>query len=88
MVEALTIVLSVGVTRGWRSALVGVGAALVALSALDAALGPSISSVPIDKLRRGPRARASITPARMRTRNAGATRRISVRIAPRRWVAR
>ena len=34
MVEALTIVLAVGVTRGWRSALVGVGAALLALAAL------------------------------------------------------
>ena len=31
MVEALTIVLAVGVTRDWRSTLVGVGAAVVAL---------------------------------------------------------
>ena len=51
MVEALTIVLAVGVTRGWRSALFGVGAALLALAALVAALGPSISSIPIDDLR-------------------------------------
>jgi uncharacterized membrane protein len=50
MVEALTIVLAVGVTRGWRSTLIGVGAAVVALAALIAALGPSISSVPIHDL--------------------------------------
>src|SRR5438552_11812578 len=51
MVEALTIVLAVGVTRGWRSTLIGVGAALVALAALVGALGPSISSIPINDLR-------------------------------------
>jgi len=51
MVEALTIVLAVGVTRGWRSALVGVGAALLALAALVGLLGPSIARVPIDTLR-------------------------------------
>src|ERR1044072_1969537 len=42
-VEALTIILAVGVTRGWRSTLLGVGAALLALAALVAALGPSIA---------------------------------------------
>jgi uncharacterized membrane protein len=51
MVEALTIVLALGVTRGWRSTLLGVGSALLALAALVAALGPSISSVPINDLR-------------------------------------
>ncbi|HEX6713659.1 MAG TPA: hypothetical protein VF066_09740 [Thermoleophilaceae bacterium] len=51
MVEALTIVLAVGVTRGWRSTLIGVGSALLALGALVAVLGPSISSIPIDDLR-------------------------------------
>jgi uncharacterized membrane protein len=51
MVEALTIVLAVGVTRGWRSTLLGVGSALLALGALIAVLGPSISSVPINDLR-------------------------------------
>src|SRR3954463_10145550 len=51
MVEALTIVLAVGVTRGWRSTLVGVGAALLALAALVGLLGPSISKVPIGTLR-------------------------------------
>jgi uncharacterized membrane protein len=51
MVEALTIVLAVGVTRGWRSALIGVGAALLSLGILVAALGPSIQSIPINDLR-------------------------------------
>jgi uncharacterized membrane protein len=51
MVEALTIVLAVGVTRGWRSTLVGVGAAAVALAAVVAALGPALTAIPIDVLR-------------------------------------
>jgi uncharacterized membrane protein len=51
MVEALTIVLAVGVTRGWRSTLLGVGAALLALAGLVGALGPSIESIPINDLR-------------------------------------
>jgi len=51
MVEALTIVLAVGVTRGWRSTLVGVGVATVALAAVIAALGPALTAVPIDALR-------------------------------------
>src|ERR1700733_8218521 len=50
-VEALTIVLAVGVTRGWRSTFIGVGAAVVALAALAAALGPALTSLPIDDLR-------------------------------------
>jgi uncharacterized membrane protein len=51
MVEALTIVLAVGVTRGWRSPLIGVGAAAVALAATIAALGPALQLLPIDALR-------------------------------------
>ena len=50
-VEALTIVLAVGTTRSWRSALSGVGAALVALVALTAGLGPALTALPIDVLR-------------------------------------
>ncbi len=50
-VEALTIVLAVGVTRGWRSAFYGVGAALVVLAALSAVLGPALTSLPIGVLR-------------------------------------
>jgi uncharacterized membrane protein len=51
MVEALTIVLAVGMTRGWRSVAVGVGAAFVALAALIAALGPALTQIPIEALR-------------------------------------
>jgi uncharacterized membrane protein len=50
-VEALTIVLAVGVTRGWRSPLLGVGAATLVLAAIVAALGPAINSLPINALR-------------------------------------
>ncbi len=52
MVEALTIVVAVGVTRGWRSALEGVAAALVTLAALVAAIGPAlVHYVPLSGLR-------------------------------------
>jgi uncharacterized membrane protein len=50
-VEALTIVLAVGTTRSWSSALSGVGAATLALAAIVAALGPALSALPIDALR-------------------------------------
>jgi uncharacterized membrane protein len=50
-VEALTVVLATGVTRGWRSTLIGAGAALLVLAALIAALGPALAYVPIDSLR-------------------------------------
>lgn len=50
-VEALTIVLAAGMARGWRSAITGVLAGLLVLTALIAALGPAISSLPIDALR-------------------------------------
>jgi uncharacterized membrane protein len=50
-VEALTIVLAVGVVRGWRSTLIGVGAASAALAAIVAALGPALAQVPISTLR-------------------------------------
>jgi len=51
MVEALTIVLGVGVVRGWRSTLIGAGSAFVLLAVLVAALGPALSHIPIDALR-------------------------------------
>jgi len=51
MVEALTIVLAVGVTRGWRSTLYGVAAATAALALVVAGLGPALQRVPIDALR-------------------------------------
>src|ERR1700736_4034724 len=51
MVEAVTVVLAVGVTRQWRSTLIGVGIALLALAAIVAALGPALALIPIDALR-------------------------------------
>jgi uncharacterized membrane protein len=51
MVEALTIVLAAGITRGWRSSLTGVAAATVALAVVVAALGPALTLVPINVLR-------------------------------------
>src|SRR5262245_56418390 len=51
MVEALTIILAVGLTRGWRTALTGTAAALVALAVVVAALGPSlVKYVPLGAL--------------------------------------
>src|SRR5690348_14994678 len=50
-VEAVTIVLAAGITRGWRSAWAGVGAAALALAAFVAVLGPALTSLPIDALR-------------------------------------
>ncbi len=50
-VEALTIVLAVGTTRGWSSAMSGVGAATLALAVIVAALGPALTSLPIGVLR-------------------------------------
>lgn len=50
-VEAVTIVLAVGVTRGWRSATYGVFAALAALAAIVAVLGPALVLIPIAALR-------------------------------------
>lgn len=46
-VEALTIILAVGVTRGWRAPLYGTGAALVLLAAVVAALGPALKLIPL-----------------------------------------
>ena len=51
MVEALTIVLASGLTRGWRSSLIGVAAATVALAVVVAALGPALTLIPINALR-------------------------------------
>ena len=43
-VEALTIVLAMGVTRGWRSALAGVAAAVAALAVVTALAGYALAS--------------------------------------------
>jgi uncharacterized membrane protein len=50
-VEALTIVLAVGSTRSWSSALAGAAAALAVLGALTIAVGPALTSLPINALR-------------------------------------
>ncbi|MGH2937008.1 MAG: COG4280 domain-containing protein [Solirubrobacterales bacterium] len=50
-VEAFTIVLAVGTTRRWSSALFGVGVAVLALGVLIAALGPTLVSLPLGVLR-------------------------------------
>src|SRR5271165_5624370 len=50
-VEALTIVLAVGITRSWSSALYGCAAAVVALAVVIAALGPALTSLPLNVLR-------------------------------------
>ena len=50
-VEALTIVLAAGISRGWRSALAGLAAATLTLTLIVAALGPALTRVPINALR-------------------------------------
>jgi uncharacterized membrane protein len=52
MVEALTIVVASGVSRGWRSALEGAAAALIVLGLLVVLVGlPLIHYIPLDTLR-------------------------------------
>ena len=51
MVEAMTIVLALGLARGWRSTLTGAAAATGALAVVVGALGPALTLVPIDSLR-------------------------------------
>ena len=46
-VEALTVVLAVGLARGWRPALTGAAAALTSLALMVAVLGPLIGRIPI-----------------------------------------
>jgi Ca2+/H+ antiporter, TMEM165/GDT1 family len=48
--EAYTIVLAVGLSRGWRSALAGTAAALALLVLLVIAFGPLLSRVPLNAL--------------------------------------
>ena len=50
-VEALTVVLAVGVTRGWRPALAGAALGLATLAALVVALGASLPAVPLAPMR-------------------------------------
>lgn len=46
-VEALTVVLAVGVVRGWRGALMGSAAATLVLLAVIALLGPALTRIPL-----------------------------------------
>jgi uncharacterized membrane protein len=50
-VEALTIVLAVGSTRSWSSAVSGAAGAGLVLVVLTAGLGPALTALPIDTLR-------------------------------------
>ncbi len=50
-VEALTIVLAVGATRSWSSALGGAGAAILALAVLVLLTGRALAEVPVNALR-------------------------------------
>ena len=49
-VEAATIVLAVGVVRGWRSALLGTTGGLAGLVALVVILGPALAVIPLSAL--------------------------------------
>jgi len=48
--EAYTIVLAVGLSRGWRSASAGAAAALIVLTLIVAAFGPLLGRVPLAAL--------------------------------------
>ncbi len=50
-VEALTIVLAAGLTRGWRSTFQGMAAALAVLAAVVAVAGPVLTLLPLGALR-------------------------------------
>ena len=50
-IEALTIVLAAGLTREWRSTFQGMAVALAVLAAIVAALGPTITLLPLTALR-------------------------------------
>ena len=47
----VAIVIGVGVTRGWRSSLLGAGAGLIVLLAFSIGFGTALTAVPIDDLR-------------------------------------
>lgn len=52
-VEALTVVLAVGVVRGWRGALGGTGLALLVLAAIVLLLGPALTRLPLAAVQLG-----------------------------------
>jgi uncharacterized membrane protein len=50
-IEMVTIVIGVGVTRGWRSSLLGAAAGFAVLAGIVAVLGAALAAVPIGPLR-------------------------------------
>ena len=50
-VEATTIVLAAGTARDWKSSLLGMSTGFGVLAVIVAAIGPSVSNLPIDSLR-------------------------------------
>lgn len=50
-IEMVTIVVGVGVTRGWRSTLVGAAAGLAVLALIVVVLGAALAAIPIGPLR-------------------------------------
>ncbi|MGH3830054.1 MAG: COG4280 domain-containing protein [Pseudonocardiaceae bacterium] len=50
-IEALTIVLAMGTTRGWRSTLYGVAGGLAVLALVVAVLGPTLTVIPFGAVR-------------------------------------
>lgn len=50
-VEALTVILAVGSTRGWREAILGAVGAVALMLVLVAGLGTTLTGIPIDAIR-------------------------------------
>jgi uncharacterized membrane protein len=50
VVEVVTIVLAIGITRGWRSTFIGVGAALALLAVVTSVLGTALTNLPLKDL--------------------------------------
>jgi uncharacterized membrane protein len=49
-VEALTVVLAVGTVRGWPSALMGSGSAIVLLLGIVGVMGPALTMIPLQEI--------------------------------------
>ncbi|HZZ92391.1 MAG TPA: hypothetical protein VFE23_07500 [Usitatibacter sp.] len=49
-VEAMTVVLAAGITRGWKSTLAGAACGLATLAAIVALLGPALAAAPLEAL--------------------------------------
>jgi uncharacterized membrane protein len=50
-VEAVTIVIAAGISRDWRSSLIGAGVGGLVLAAVIAVLGPALTAIPLGVLR-------------------------------------